>query len=147
MEEVKKFYEEYQIECGYGWYSLIKPIVDYINAYNKNLEEDKKIKILQIKEKFSGLRFYCNFYNEILHELIREAEHDSYRTCEFCGSTHEVGQTIGGWITTICKKCIENQAITNQKERLWGINENGEFNKYIIRKDGSFELFNKNKLL
>lgn len=57
----------------------------------------------QVKEKFSGLRFYMTNYNEEIEKLISEAEELSYRTCEHCGVPGK--QRSGGWIKTLCDDC------------------------------------------
>lgn len=41
------------IECGKGWIPLIKPIVEYIDNYNNGKNEEDKIYINQIKEKWA----------------------------------------------------------------------------------------------
>lgn len=94
------------IECDKGWYWLIENLMSTIYQYCKN--NDKKIPdILQIKEKFGGLRFYIQGGNELIDGMIWYAEHLSYHICEKCGSTTQVGQTQKGWIYTICKDCYE----------------------------------------
>ena len=126
-------FELFHVECGKGWLPLIEPLVKYIENYNKDKNDEEKIEILQIKEKFGGLRFYTNFYTTELSDMIRSAEKESYITCECCGSKVNVGQTCSGWITTICLSCVKQQA--NQKTRcyLWKNAETQE--RYIIHPD------------
>lgn len=100
-------FEKYGIECGSGWHKLLEPVFEYIEQYNK--EHEEKIEVLQVKEKFGGLRFYTNFHTEELRKLIEEAEDKAYKTCELCGSTENTGRT-GGWITTCCKECAMKMA-------------------------------------
>ena len=99
-------YELFGIECGKGWNKLIIPILDYIDLYNSG--HDDKIEILQIKEKFGGLRIYTSFSTPELDQLIDDAEEQSFKTCEYCGSTENVTQTTG-WIKTLCSKCMEGK--------------------------------------
>lgn len=101
-------YELFGIECGKGWNKLITPILDYIDIYNSGHKEEDKIHILQIKEKFGGLRIYVSPEPKELSEMIEKAEDESYKTCEYCGSTENVTQTKHGWIKTLCDKCREN---------------------------------------
>jgi hypothetical protein len=60
--------------------------------------------ILQVKEKFGGLRYYVgpiehdNF--EQVHNLIRDAERESYLICEVCGAPGKERDTA--WIRTLC---------------------------------------------
>lgn len=99
-------YELFGIECGKGWNKLIIPILDYIDLYNSG--HDDKIEILQIKEKFGGLRIYTSFSTPELDQLINDAEEQSFKTCEYCGSTKNVSQTTG-WIKTLCRKCMREK--------------------------------------
>lgn len=73
-----------------------------------------EINIVQIKEKFGGLRFYYSGGDHYIDGLSSLAESMSYRICETCGSTKNVGQTRG-WITIMCQECYEN---TPNKEML-----------------------------
>ena len=106
-------------ECGKGWKCLYVPIIEWIKNYNVNKDKEQQIEIHQIKEKFGGLRFYCNFYTDELKEMIRNAEQESFRVCEFCGTKENVGHTISGWYTTCCEKCITEMSIKNKKEYRW----------------------------
>lgn len=99
-------YELFGIECGKGWNKLIIPILDYIDLYNSG--HDDKIEILQIKEKFGGLRIYTSFSTPELDQLIDDAEEQSFKTCEYCGSTENISQTTG-WIKTLCSKCMKKK--------------------------------------
>jgi hypothetical protein len=54
----------------------------------------------QVKEKFGGLRFYTNGYNEAVSAMIHMAESMSYRTCEVCGNPGRSNNY--GWISTLC---------------------------------------------
>lgn len=97
--------ELFGIECGEGWYGIIAPLIGYVEEYNENHPDGEPIEILQIKEKFGELRFYTNFTTPELNELIIEAEEKSWKTCETCGSTENVGHTMG-WISVLCPECI-----------------------------------------
>lgn len=111
---------EVDIECGSGWSKIIDPIIDYIEKYNSTIEkEEDKIKIVQIKEKFGSLRFYAHNKTPELIKLIEEAEDKSYNICELCGSEEDIGQIADGWITTCCRKCAENMAKSQKRNRMW----------------------------
>ena len=64
------------------------------------------ITITQIKEKFGGLRFYYDGGDDTIDGMVCLAESLSYRICEECGTTINVGQTQG-WIVTCCKPCFD----------------------------------------
>jgi hypothetical protein len=57
--------------------------------------------IVQIKEKFAGLRFYTDYCNDRADILIQFAESMSRRTCEECGNPGELDNA--GWMKTYCK--------------------------------------------
>lgn len=96
-------YELFGVECGEGWKGLYQPIIDYISKYNE--EHDDKFEIHQIKEKFGGLCFYVNKYNEELRQMIRDAEEKSYHTCEVCGKYIDKPINENYWIYTECEDC------------------------------------------
>ena len=120
--EKKKYdlpFDLFGVECGEGWKCLYEPIIEWIKNYNINKDKEQQIEIHQIKEKFGGLRFYCNFYTDELKEMIREAEQESFRTCEFCGTKENVGHTVSGWYTTCCENCITEMSLKNKREYRW----------------------------
>jgi hypothetical protein len=63
-------------------------------------ESGLEFKVLQVKEKFGGLRFYSNFSDEAISHVIRDAEAESLKTCEVCGKPGKPNR--GGWIKTCC---------------------------------------------
>jgi len=80
------------VECGRGWESLYAPLIARCKA--------EGVGVLQIKEKFGGLRFYVMDGSEELHAAIKEAEAKSLTICEQCGSPGELRK--GGWRKTLC---------------------------------------------
>lgn len=115
-------------EIGEGWIPLISVLmskivykIEDINQWNvgrlknnvitqERFDEEKKFaedfKITQIKEKFGGLRFYIEGNNKEVYSWISFAESMSYHMCEECGTTHNLGRTMG-WIRIICGDCAE----------------------------------------
>lgn len=98
---MKTPFELFYIECGKGWYPLIREL------HTKLLKIDPDMTVLQIKEKFAGLRFYAAFSDkcqdsEAANKLIYEAEKKSFTICETCGEPGEVRKL--GWIKTLCDK-------------------------------------------
>lgn len=89
---MKSPHELFGIECGPGWASLYLPLIERCKA--------EGVAILQIKEKFGGLRFYVGAASDDLFTAIDEAEKRSITMCEECG---EPGRLRGlGWIRTLC---------------------------------------------
>jgi hypothetical protein len=56
--------------------------------------------IVQVKEKFGGLRFYMDGGTPELEHYVTFAEAMASRTCEICGKPGESRNT--GWIKTLC---------------------------------------------
>ena len=78
---------------GKGWSKLIDEIYEF-------LPED--ITILQVKEKFGGLRFYVASASEEVLDRIYAIEERSLTICDVCGRTGQ--PTTKGWIATRCDK-------------------------------------------
>ncbi len=95
-------------ECGDGWYNLIAQLIDQIDSYllHKHKGVPEGFAIVQVKEKFGGLRFYIHGGDTAIYELIRFAEEQSYRTCEYCGSNQNIMRSKR-WIITACEQCTQ----------------------------------------
>jgi len=105
---------QFGFECGDGWYMLLKTLLHSIewrlNPENRWPREERlPFQITQIKEKFGGLRFYYDGGDDRIQGMVNLAESLSYQICEQCGSTKNVTQTRGGWITTLCEDCMKKQ--------------------------------------
>jgi hypothetical protein len=84
----------YGIECEDGWFELIFNLCEQL--------KDENIEVTQVKEKFGTLRFYYNFENDKIKDLVRIAEIKASVTCEFCG---KAGQLYSkGWCKTLCNE-------------------------------------------
>jgi hypothetical protein len=132
-DKLKHPYELFGVECGKGWYDLLKPIVEYIEKYNEDKEEEQKIRFTQIKEKWGGLRVYVNFGTDELFKLIEQAEDESYNICEDCGTRTDVGLKETGWIRTLCKECAIKEA-KYYNGVFWKSNDDGK--TYYIDSNG-----------
>ena len=84
-----------------GWYKAFGKM--FIKELIDELEKDNYLddfEILQIKEKYGGLRIYIGSAPEAIHRLIDEYEELSYNYCQICGKP---GKTYdNGWIMTLC---------------------------------------------
>ena len=89
----------------------------YFNKFKNILRKEKslplKVDLIQAKEKFGGLRFYISVSGgrkgdvDKVYGMIDLAESLSYKTCELCGSTKNVGMTKG-WVVVCCKECFDS---------------------------------------
>lgn len=95
-----------------GWY----PIITKLDTDLSQVAPDYVIQ--QIKEKYGTLRYYAEVQSvevddevapdvsQRFDELIREAEEESARVCERCGS-EGVLCTAGGLVKTLCTACCQ----------------------------------------
>ena len=98
------------LECGNGWYDLIDNLCNDIQSYidANNLQQ---VEATQVKEKYGSLRFYTSYSDDYIDNLINKAELDSYSICENCGTTENIGHTLG-WISTLCKDCAKEKTLS-----------------------------------
>ena len=89
-------------EHGDGWFHLLwrlcEDIEPLVAEYDK--ETGRPFEVVQVKEKFGGLRFYVEHANDVIHQRIELAELQSLETCEVCGKPGV--RRSGGWIQTLC---------------------------------------------
>jgi hypothetical protein len=82
--------------CGPGWLPAIIPVLEICEAQG--------VRVVQIKEKFGGLRIYANDAgNQAVRDAIREAETACWKICEECGEPGT--RRAGGWVRTLCDGC------------------------------------------
>jgi hypothetical protein len=89
------------LACSEGWDDLIRRL------HNRLVGIDPNYRVMQVKEKFGGLRYYIEPSQGLdemlcrrLYEVEYEAEAESFHICEVCG---EPGETRGGsWYRTLC---------------------------------------------
>ena len=94
--------DRYKNDVGQGWQSLI----DILDRQLTILDPDYKI--LQVKEKFGGLRYYITTSEgctntDSMYAIIDTIELLSFRICEDCGRPGE--ERGNGWIRTLCDEC------------------------------------------
>jgi ribosomal protein L37AE/L43A len=113
--EPKEPYELFGIECGEGWKGLYQPIIDYIEDYNKDKEDEDKIEIYQIKEKFGTLSFYVSKKTDELRKMIEDAEAESYHVCEICGRHINKQIVEHHWVYGMCRECYDGMKTKQEK--------------------------------
>ena len=90
---------------GRGWYSLIEELTEKLvkMAEEAGIED---FRVVDVKEKFGGLRYYVTEATEEMWQLIHEAEEKSFEICEECGAKGEL-MIRGHWYGTRCPRCAE----------------------------------------
>lgn len=84
----------YENSVGKGWRPIVAKAIAEIEA--------KGGTILQVKEKFGGLRLYCQGPDEV-HEIANTAEFKCMGVCENCGAPGKARDV--DWIKTLCDNC------------------------------------------
>lgn len=93
-EDKEKLIAKCKSHVGPGWGDILTRLIDDL------FELGWDGSVLQVKEKFGGLRFYVGHASDAVYERIRNAENESLETCEQCGKP---GSPRGdGWIKTSC---------------------------------------------
>ena len=80
-----------------GWSDIIARLVADLEELGWNGV------VLQVKEKFGGLRFYISDGSEAIKKRVHQAEAESYFVCEFCGEPGVLRETA--WLKTLCDSC------------------------------------------
>jgi len=80
---------------GAGWEPLIHEVFDVLESIKG------QVKIIQVKEKWGGLRIYTDYINEKVDIAIRNAERKSFTMCEVCGKEGKL-RNCNGWYRTLC---------------------------------------------
>jgi len=101
-------FDAWACECGAGWIPLLDILFHYADEWNRTVPEDDddRIQIDQVKEKFGGLRFYYTGGSPEFRGMVEMAEMLSSNICERCGDRGERGDIGGGWISTQCRRCV-----------------------------------------
>ena len=94
-----------------GWFNIINllchSIQTHLNWQNRNEPTVEQVTVLQLKEKFGGLRFYYGGGDEYVSGLVVMAEQFSEITCETCG---DKGKLRGGsWIKCLCDQHYQGE--------------------------------------
>jgi hypothetical protein len=88
------------IQVDEGWYQLVIDCDRELSLF------DPHYKILQVKEKFGGLRYYIKpsetcYEPRRLHDIISKYEEIAAKTCEATGNPGVLMKSIGGWYKTL----------------------------------------------
>jgi hypothetical protein len=85
-----------------GWFDLLWRLCDRLEPVVAVVEREtgRRFEVLQVKEKFGGLRFYVNYQNDLISTLIEASRFESLHICEVCGQPGQL--RAGNWIETLC---------------------------------------------
>ena len=99
---MSKQLDKWKDDVGQGWQPLIEVLDEQLTAL------DPDYRIVQVKEKFGGLRYYIGMSEgcpntDCINAIIKTIESLSFRVCEDCGRPGETRED--GWIRTLCNEC------------------------------------------
>jgi hypothetical protein len=97
MDKITDHYRD----VGKGWHKLLEQAHVEIQAVNPEYE------VLQVKEKFGGLRLYLMASREG-QDIAHKYEQKSYEVCEFCGKPGSLDQSHF-WLNTLCDEHKERR--------------------------------------
>lgn len=94
------------IEVDEGWYQLVLDCDAELSAI------DPKYDLLQVKEKFGGLRYYFqpsdSSCREQMDAVVAKYEQLASKTCEATGKPGVLMKSIGNWYKTLNPEFAEN---------------------------------------
>jgi hypothetical protein len=67
---------------------------------NSRRQPGASFEVLQVKEKFGGLRIHVTYANDAIPQCIEGAKEESFHICEVCGQSGTLRE--GQWIKTLC---------------------------------------------
>jgi hypothetical protein len=86
-----------------GWFDILWRLCEDLEPLVAKLGQETgcQFEVLQVKEKFGGLRFYVNCRrDEAIRQRILAAQEESFHTCEVCGKPGTLRED--SWIKTLC---------------------------------------------
>ena len=91
--------------CPTGWENIV------YNLTKDLLQIWPDMHVMQVKQKFGGLRYYFNTeppddLRQRVYKKVDEAEKQARNACEKCGRAG-LPTYIGSWLLVLCSKCKE----------------------------------------
>jgi hypothetical protein len=85
-----------------GWFDILWRLFADLHPLAAEVEKQTGLpfEVLQVKEKFGGLRVHVNDKNDAIRQRIEIAQHESLHTCEICGQPGRLHDD--SWIKTVC---------------------------------------------
>jgi len=108
------------IECAEGWFFLIEKMSHVIERELERLDPliAEHMYVVQIKEKFGGIRFYMNQSTPHIDGVIDLADMLSFSMCEHCGKIESTRRNIGGYLVTLCDIHYDDELAERKKKHL-----------------------------
>lgn len=93
------FAECFDFSVPGGWRGIVAALCDSLSVTGCS--------VVQVKEKFGGLRVYIDNGTEAALAAINAAEKLAATTCQVCGAGEAKRVTRNGWISVRCEGCAK----------------------------------------
>lgn len=91
----------FHFECGNGWYPAVHAALSF--ASKRNEEKQLGLRIIQVKEKFAGLRIYHLGGDELTEACFSAASIIAGSMCDVC-SRLGYADNQAGWVAVRCEE-------------------------------------------
>ncbi|NKQ80346.1 hypothetical protein C3Y90_23735 [Rhizobium sp. UPM1134] len=117
------------VDVGIGWLPLIREFVE------SALPHDPSLTMLEVKEKWGGMRIWCD--TPVLQARLAKAkaEFKSSSTCEVCGAEGYIRRPPPdrfAWWRCLCDEHA------SEDQRSWGTRHQGAMYGYMQARDGQW---------
>jgi len=87
---------------GDGWFDILWRLSGGLEPLVEEFEQESgcQFEILQVKEKFGGLRIYVSGAHDAIRQRLEAAKMESTRSCEICGQPGALRESR--WIKILC---------------------------------------------
>lgn len=104
------FMTRVEIDCGDGWYHLLRELCREIAAVYEAAGSPVDIKVKQVKEKYGMLRFYYCPQIPQIDEIVDRYEEQSSCVCDVCGRPGCLHTDLR-WHQTLCEEHYEQKKV------------------------------------
>jgi len=125
-EQFPNVFPEWPVRISFnvspGWHDLVYTLCAKLEQHARRLHgHAPAFKVVQVKQKLGGLRFYGMYQSSAMQKLIDEAEKRSFTICEACGKPGKL-RVVGkhGYRTTLCAEHFEQAKIDGPRKTIWG---------------------------
>lgn len=94
---------DWALDVGEGWRPIVRKAIADIKARGGT--------IIQVKEKFGGLRLYCQGEDREIYHIAHDAEAACESRCEYCGNPGKLRSNA--WLKTLCDDCQAKREKSN----------------------------------
>lgn len=95
-------------ESGFVGFSCPTGWLDLVHDLHTRLTGNPDYRVVQVKEKFGGLRFYTEGLTHAEREMVYAAEAESFLVCADCGTRDTVSLRNRRWVASLCDACDAN---------------------------------------